>query len=323
MTTLLVDGNNLVMTAVYGMQRTSLEAQGVSTGPFVASVGRLSRYVREVAPTRLLVAWDGGRSIRRKTLDPGYKANRSQEPQAQAADTFTLINQFCTLAGVPQLTIRGEEADDLIAHAWSGLSLTQETERIVILSADKDLLQLVGSNPHGIETQQIRFNSTNAYAKTPADVWTGERLVQEKGVEPRHLAMLMALTGDQVDCVRGVSGVGPVKGLRLLQTHGFDLDRVAAAVRKTHGDEEADRIPVDFELVDLRTPRGDVAVPLWQPTNPEDEARNDSRIPVLKEFLKHYQLTQIAESWQQQKLWRPSVSLPGRAWGNRFTAQHG
>lgn len=322
MTTLLVDGNNLAMTAIYGMKRTSLMAQGVQTGPFVAAVGRLRSYVRDVAPDRLLVAWDGGRSARRLELDPGYKMGRTQQPPPGAADTFLLLDQFFTLAGVPQLRVDGEEADDLIAGAWAHLRFQDESERIVVLSSDKDLLQLVGQNPYRIETVQIRFNTANGDSSTDASMWTRDRLIQDKGVQPEHLGMLMALTGDQVDGIAGVPGVGPVKGLKLLRESEFDLGRVVERVRESHGDEAADRIAVDFALVDLRSPTCAPAVPRWRPTSPVDEERHDSRIPVLRQFLRHYQLTQIEDWWSAGTLWKPRLTL-GTSWGKSSSSSHG
>lgn len=317
MTTLLVDGTNLTMRALFAMRLSVLSAHGVPTGPLMVAINSLAKVVRQTNPTRLLVAWDSGPSRRREALDPGYKGNRpsmNEEDRSRRGSTFDLMQAFCDYANVPHLQMTGEEADDIIAGAWATADAGHES--ITIASSDKDFIQLLGPNPHGVETTQIRFSSGKGASRAETDLWTRERVSTELGYQPEHTPLVMALRGDEVDGVRGVPGVGPKKAVKLLEANGWDLARVVESIRATNVHPQAvlDRIPVDLQLVDLRTPRLEVYPDAWRPTREGEE-----RWPMLLTFLDHYELADIRDSLLSGALWRPedvAKKLPGRqSWG--------
>lgn len=290
MRTLVIDAPNLVMRSVHALAhaRVRLVHDQVNTGPLMVTISTLSRYIREVAPDRVVVCWDGGRSAHRTALDPAYKANRADLPteaQRMKEDAFEQVREFLSVAGIHQVQRRGYEADDLIAAYWRQ---RQPEEEIVILSSDKDLLQLLG--PY---VRQIRLSSGGA----PTDYWDAERVRTDLGIEPEHLAKAMALSGDDSDNIPGVPRFGLKTAVKHLAKHGYDLDAIDHEAVVQH----RDRVRLNLALVDLRAPLTQIAlgpVPSFRPTTLADASFGD-----LVAFLNRYQLRSIAERLYAGQLW--------------------
>jgi 5'-3' exonuclease len=150
------------------------------------------------------VCCDSRRSFR-KDLAPSYKANR--EPQeAPFRHQVDLAVEALAADGFPIWTVDGFEADDVIASA-TVQALTFPDVDVVIVSADKDLLQLIGPR---VTAKSVRDGST-----VDADA-----VVAKFGVRPDQMLDYLTLVGDASDNVTGVKGVGPVRAANLLGIHG-------------------------------------------------------------------------------------------------------
>lgn len=313
MTTVLFDGNNLTMRALFVMRRSALSAGGVNTGPLMVTINSLSKVIGETQPDRMLVAWDGGTSAMRRALDPAYKAHRTPitgEEKESRDSTFALVKEFMALAAIPNLRLAGIEADDLIAAAWAKLTPADEPGKIVIVSSDKDFLQLLGPNPHGVPTEQIRLGS----AETDTDVWTADRLVTDMGFTPERWPLVTALTGDEADGVAGVPGIGPKRAVKLLEATGWDLTKATEEVARSKPDA-AGRIATGYQLVNLRDTDFPIEVPLWRPV-----VEGSLAWGPLVSYLDRYELGKIKARLLSGALWRPfaaSPVLPGRALSKR------
>lgn len=308
MSVLLIDGNNLLSRALWQKRLQDMKVGGRVTGPTHSFLLSLARFVREERPDRMLIAWDGGTSIRRTKLDPRYKAHRKTlgpDETLRRDDSYTLVEQFCDLAGIPQLRLGGLEADDLIAGAWAHLEPEDEDDAITIVSSDKDFGQLLGPNPAGMPTEQLRLGGHD----TDTDRWTAQTLLHHRGWTPEHTPLVMALMGDTADGVAGVPGVGPKRAQVLLERNGWDLDRVSAAVLRSHGPEVAEQIAVDYQLVDLRHVELAIEVPRFRPIT---HAHEDG--PALVIWLERYELNTIRNRFLGGSLWVPrdEVVMPGR-----------
>ena len=110
----------------------------------------------------------------------------------------------------------GYEADDALATLATQAAAASEA--VVILSSDKDLLQLIGP---GVAVERIGRTIRDL------DRWDGERFAAEYAFGPALLADYKALCGDKSDNIPGVPGVGPVAAQRPIQWHG-DLDGIMA-----------------------------------------------------------------------------------------------
>jgi 5'-3' exonuclease len=162
------------------------------------------------------ICCDSGRSFRRE-LAPSYKANRP-EHDATLQHQITLASEQLAADGFPIWAVKSFEADDLIATAATK-TLTMDGKSVLIVSADKDLLQLVGPR-----VQYLRAKD-------------GERLDAEGvaakfGVWPEQIRDYLTLVGDASDNIKGAKGIGPVKACELLKAYG-SIDGIYEALRKT------------------------------------------------------------------------------------------
>lgn len=293
MKTLLVDGNNLLARSDHAAKasRADMSANGVNTAALVIFINLLSKYVRMVAPTHVAVFWDAGHAFRDEAY-PAYKAAR-KKPVDPSGDTipFALAKEFLTWAGVPHKAHTGYEADDLIAA-----TARQCPGDTVILSGDKDLLQLVhdGSFAQGnCKVTQIRVPDD--------EPWTEDRVEEKFGVRPQHLPCYLALVGDASDGVPGVKGIGPKKACALLEKAGWDW----GATLDLLGPEKGLDAVLMRSLVDLRYyeyPRtfwyAHAGTPEFRPTE-----RGDLGWAGLMDFCEKYQLNSVIQRLQDGSLW--------------------
>ncbi len=283
MTLLLVDGNNLFARAWHATRNEAMTADGESTAALVVFTNILLRHIREEEPDRVVVCWDGGGSRYRSNLLPSYKANRRTATSMRTSRERLLVKEFLSLAGVFHSERPGVEADDLIAKYWY-----EAEEKIVLVSEDKDFLQLVGWNPRGYDCEVLRS--------------TGERwnrfTVQDKfGIPPEWMTTWMALVGDTSDNIPGVPGIGPVRATQLVQEARGDLESIEdEKVRENLPQARLSRV-----LVNLRLPLPGLDAPpppLFHPTS-----RDSSLYDGLIAFLGRYELKQLLARTMSGTLW--------------------
>lgn len=284
---LLVDANNLFMRAWFATQHEAMTADGESTAAMVVFTNTLTRHIREELPDKVVVCWDGGGSDYRTRLLPSYKANRKEKHEAsRASRERRVIKEFLALANIFQVERPGVEADDLIAKYWQAAE-----EDVLIVSEDKDFLQLAGHMP----TARGRY--TCEILRSTGERWNAARVQEKTGAEPQHLPSVMALTGDTSDNVIGVPGIGPVRAVQLLEEAGWDLQ----AIEDPRVREMLPQVLTNRVLVNLRLPIPGLQLPTppyFAPT------RSTSALyPELVTFLDRYQLKGLTARLLTATLW--------------------
>ncbi len=161
--------------------------------------------VRALASGRAHVAvcCDSGKSFRAE-IDPTYKANRG-ERDATLIHQLQLAEETLRGDGFPVWSQAGLEADDLIATATA--EATKRGLGVLIVSADKDLAQLVGPN---VTTKSPQTG--NEYDEAA--------IVEKFGVKPAQIRDYLTLVGDASDNIKGAAGIGAKKAASLLQRFG-------------------------------------------------------------------------------------------------------
>ena len=200
----LVDSSIYVFQA-WHVHRASVDRNGKPTHATVGYTEFLYQLITRRQPTRLVCAFDEshGRSLRHQ-IYPEYKANRPPAP-ADLKHQFSLCKSFVEAAGIAALASHDVEADDIIGT----LAQKYREQGIVsvIVTADKDLCQFVGPE-----------DAVWDYAR---DTWMDERLIEKRfGVKPRQIPDMLALTGDRVDNIPGVPGIGVATAAKLLVKWG-------------------------------------------------------------------------------------------------------
>lgn len=208
----LVDASVYVFRAYHSV---SAEFRDVDEKPVHAVYGFLGfllAMLDQARPTHVAVAFDQSlTSSFRNRLYPAYKANR-ELPPADLEYQFALCRSLAAALGLATMSDHEFEADDLIGSALS--KLRAAGFRGVIVSADKDLAQLVCGDDEIWDFARNRKYGCDGVR---------ERL----GVRPEQVADLLALTGDAVDNIPGVPGIGSKTAIALL-AHFGDLDTLYA-----------------------------------------------------------------------------------------------
>lgn len=178
----------------------------------------LLNLIRERKPDGLAAAFDGPGPVFRSEIDPAYKANRAETPPDLAAQIPVIRRVFAGFR-TPVFVGEGVEADDVIATlAKRGVERGFD---VVIVTADKDARQLIGDH---VRLLNLRKNQFMGAAELEAD-W---------GVRPDQVIDFLALTGDSVDNVPGVPGIGPGYAATFLKEFGT-LDAVLANIDRVKG----------------------------------------------------------------------------------------
>lgn len=280
---LLIDGNNLFMRAWHATRHESMTSDDESTATLVVFSNTLLRHIREEKPERVVVCWDGGGSSYRLRLLPSYKGTRVKHMSLRTSRERILIKTFLSLAGVFQMERSGVEADDLIAKYWHDAQ-----EPVVLVSEDKDFLQIVGPNPQGHDCQVLR---------STGERWDTAKLMESQGVTPQHIPLVMALTGDTSDNVPGVPGIGPVKAQKLLEESGWSLE----AIEHPEVRQRLSQVLLNHTLVNLRLPLPGLAVappPVFEPTR-----HGGPLYDGLIAFLEDHQLKGLLSKTLSGTLW--------------------
>jgi DNA polymerase-1 len=213
------------------------------------------------------VIFDASEQTFRNEIDPNYKANRPPAPD-DLVPQFGMIREATRAFGVACLELGGYEADDLIA-AYA-CRAKEAGASVVIVSSDKDLMQLV--NEHVVMLDPVKQVTIGR-----------EQVIEKFGVPPEKVIDVQALIGDTVDNVPGAPGIG-VKTASLLINEFGDLETLLerAGEIKQRSAPDADRIrrPDPAE-----PPAGDARLRHAHPAPLEDLVVRDPDGPTLHAFL--------------------------------------
>ncbi|MDR6842966.1 5'-3' exonuclease [Pseudoxanthomonas sacheonensis] len=204
----LVDASLYVFRAWHSMPDQFHDADGWPTN----AVHGFARFVLELLeqerPQHIAIAFDEALdSCFRNKLYPAYKANRDPAPE-ELKRQFTHCKALCAALGLNVLAHSEYEADDLIGSALH--SARPRGFRGVIVSADKDMSQLL-------------WEADEQWDFARGQRWGMAGVKARHGVEATQIADYLALTGDAVDNIPGVTGIG-AKSAAILLAHFGSLD---------------------------------------------------------------------------------------------------
>ena len=164
----------------------------------------LQKVIKDEKPDYLCVAFDSKEKTFRHDIYAEYKANREAPPE-DLGKQFPYFEPLVDAFNISSIRIPGFEADDIIGSL--ALKASKSGYRVVIVSGDKDMMQLV--------SQEIKM------LDTMKNKWIGVKEVEEKfGVPPEKVIEVMGLMGDSSDHIPGVKGVGPKTATELIQKYG-------------------------------------------------------------------------------------------------------
>ncbi|MDQ0465553.1 DNA polymerase-1 [Caulobacter ginsengisoli] len=276
----LVDGSSFIFRAYHALPPLTRKSDGLPIGAVSGFCNMLFKLLRDMnsdAPTHLAVIFDHSEETFRNKLYDQYKAHRPPPPE-DLIPQFAVVREATRAFGVSCIELPGYEADDLIA-AYS-CKVRDAGGEVVIVSSDKDLMQLVGPNVSMLDTMKnLRIGR--------------EQVIEKFGVGPERVVDVQALCGDSVDNVPGAPGIGVKTASALINEYG-DLDTLLARAGEIKQDKRrqtlidfADQIRLSRALVQL-----DCDTPLPEPI--DDLAVREPDKAVLGAFLETYELRSLA-----------------------------
>lgn len=295
----LVDGSNFIFRAYFQSinqdRKYNARSDGLPSGAVRLFATKLFQFVREgvlgVKPTHLAIVFDKSENSFRKEIYPAYKGNRS-DPPPDLIPQFPLMRDAVRAFGLIPVEQDIYEADDLIATY--ARQAREAGADVLIVSADKDLMQLVRP---GIAMYDPASGDAKKGAGFRPERRIGEpEVVEYFGVTPDKVTDVQALAGDATDNVPGAPGIGIKTAAQLIGEYG-DLETLLARAgeikqpkrRETLTNPEVvEKVRISHKLVTLvedvpvETPLGDLTL------NQPDPAK-------LIAFLKAMEFTTITK----------------------------
>ena len=204
MNNLVIDGSNLLWRTYWIAETRQhlVNSKGVWTGPVFMFLKSVKTLQEKFKPNSTWVTWDKkliypSTNFRKELAPDTYKQNRDDDKAKLIHEQHDEISKWLTVLGIKQIYPGVLEADDIIS--WL---VREKLTTTIIVTVDKDLLQLVDSNVH-------YYNPIKKKLITP------ENFVEEVGVEIQEYNYYKALLGDKSDNVDGIAGYGVQKSAKL------------------------------------------------------------------------------------------------------------
>ena len=200
----LIDGSSYIFRAFFGVRQQLSTSNGFPTNALYGFINMLQKVIRDEKPDYLVVAFDSPDKTFRHKIYPNYKANRDAPPE-ELSRQFPYFEPLVKAYGLSSIRRPGFEADDIIGTlAKKG---QQKGLDIVIVSGDKDMMQLISPHIYMLDTMKNKK-------------FMDKEVVEKFGVQADKVVEVMGLMGDSSDHIPGVTGVGPKTAAELIRKFG-------------------------------------------------------------------------------------------------------
>jgi len=207
-TLFLIDGSNYIYRAFYAIRELS-NSKGFPTNAIYGFTNMLMKIIREKKPDGIAVFFDSPVPTERHRIFEGYKAHRPETP-GELVQQLPAIRKVISAFQIKMVEVPGYEADDLLCTMAE--KAAKKGDDVFLVTSDKDMLQVVG--------ERIKV-----YDPMKDKVLDEEYVRERFGVGPERVTEFMALTGDAVDNIPGIKGIGE-KTARELLAGVKDLDEL-------------------------------------------------------------------------------------------------
>ena len=209
---LLIDGHYYAYRSFHAIRDLS-NSRGEPTNAIFGFAKSVRLMLKHLAPDFAAVVWDDGVPKRRTELQPQYKQNRAAMPEPMRPQ-MDFLYSLVPKMGLHGLSLPDTEADDLIG-SYARTAAARGIESILATN-DKDLLALANRHVRIYSTAKADLASPDE----PFALLDSAAVEKKWGVAPARIHEVLALTGDSVDNIPGVPGVGPKTAAALVLEHG-------------------------------------------------------------------------------------------------------
>jgi 5'-3' exonuclease len=227
---LLIDGHYYVYRSFFAIPNLS-NSRGEPTNAIFGFTKTLRLMIKHLRPELGAVFWDEGMPERRVKLQPAYKETRKEMPLPMVPQLEFIQGELTALLGFNNISLPNTEADDLMG-CYAMAACKRKGMEVILATNDKDLYQLV-------EPCVKVYTTAKADLASPKDAFAllGEKEATAKWeVPPKMIGDVLALSGDSVDNIPGVSGLGRKTASALIRDFG-GLDGLLANIDKVKSDK--------------------------------------------------------------------------------------
>jgi 5'-3' exonuclease len=227
---LLIDGHYYVYRSFFAIPNLS-NSRGEPTNAIFGFTKTLRLMIKHLQPDLGAVFWDEGMPERRVKLQPAYKETRKEMPLPMVPQLEFIQKELTALLGFKNISLPNTEADDLMG-CYAMAACKRKGMEVILATNDKDLYQLVGP------CVKV-YTTAKADLAAPKDAFAllGEKEATAKWeVPPKMIGDVLALSGDSVDNISGVSGLGRKTASALIRDFG-GLDGLLANIDKVKSDK--------------------------------------------------------------------------------------
>ena len=237
---LLIDGHYYCYRSFYAI-RDLKNSRGESTNAIFGFIKTMRKMLKDLRPDLAAVLWDQGLPLRRTTLQPDYKATRTETPCDLRPQIDALIKMVPAF-GLKSIGVPDTEADDLMA-TYATVARARGDE-VILATNDKDLFQLVDEKCFVYSTNKTDL----ADPKDPHALLDAAKVQEKWGVPPSQIGEVLALIGDTVDNIPGVPGIGSKTAVSLLEHFG-SLDALLSNLASVKANRARESLTASVEHI--------------------------------------------------------------------------
>ncbi|MBQ1610202.1 MAG: DNA polymerase I, partial [Elusimicrobia bacterium] len=279
----IIDASAYIHRAYHAI-RPLTTSKGVPTNAVYGFIKLINKVKNEQKPDYIAICFDHPSKNFRHQLSPIYKANRKQLDE-DLIKQMPIARQAVNAMQLASFEMAGFEADDVIGTVAK--KAEQQGIKVVIVTGDKDLFQLVNDNIHiWNESKNIMFDSQKVYEKY--------------GLYPNKIVDMLALMGDNCDNVCGVKGIGEKTAVKLINTYGSVEDIIANADSIKGKISQAIKDGADDVLLSKKLVQLELNVPIDVSVDKMNFNDNLFGTETAKEFFKEYELYSFIPNNSQQ-----------------------
>lgn len=204
---LLLDGNSLAYRAFFALPLLTNDS-GIHTNAVYGFTTMLQKILEEEKPTKMLVAFDAGKTTFRHESFEEYKGGRQKTPP-ELSEQFPYLRKLIDAYQIKRYEKELYEADDIIGTLAKEASAKDMD--VIVVSGDKDLTQLA--------TDQVTVYITRK-GMTDIEKYTPAHIEEKYGLTPLQIIDMKGLMGDTSDNIPGVPGIGEKTAIKLLKEYG-------------------------------------------------------------------------------------------------------
>ena len=286
----LIDGSSYLFRAFYAIAHLS-NSKGLPTNATFGFTQMLLKVLKDHRPDYLAVIFDLKAPTFRSEVYKEYKANRPAMPEGLTPQ-IPYIKKIIEGYRIALMEMEGYEADDLIGTVAKRLESEVD---VVIITGDKDILQLVSDRIQVYDTmKEKRFGI--------------EEVIQRFGVRPEQVVEVMGLSGDAIDNIPGVPGIGEKTAIQLIKTYG-SIENLLAHVEEIPQKKLKENLKTHGDLARLSRQLATIHVDVPISYQLKDFSLSPPDLKNLKEIFKELEFNKLLKELLEEKAFNDKASL--------------